>query len=94
MNKSLGTVARFPDEHKYQQNQGNTVLSFFGCAEATTGFVLKDIIYSGRESDSVPHRNLATDILMKLCSIYFGTGRDIYVNRYFASHVLVCNLLQ
>ena len=24
----------------------------------------------------------------------FGTGRDIYVDRYFTSHVLVCNLLQ
>jgi len=31
---------------------------------------------------------------MKLCSVYFGTGRDIYVDRYFTSHGLVCNLLQ
>ena len=31
---------------------------------------------------------------MKLCLVYFGTGRDIYVDRYFTSHGLVCNLLQ
>ena len=52
------------------------------------------MIYSERESDSGPYRNLATDIVMKLCSVYFGTGRDIYVDRYFTSHGLVCNLLQ
>ena len=52
------------------------------------------MIYSGRESDSGPHRNLANDIVIKLCSVYFGTGRDIYVDWYFTSHGLVCNLLQ
>ena len=52
------------------------------------------MIYSERESDSGPHRNLANDIVMKLCSVYFGTGRDVYVDRYFTSHSLVCNLLQ
>ena len=31
---------------------------------------------------------------MKSCLVYFGTGRDIYVDRYFTSHGLVCNLLQ
>ena len=52
------------------------------------------MIYSGRESDSAPHRNLANDIVMKLCSVYFDTGRDIYVDRYFTFHGLVCNLLE
>ena len=54
------------------------------------------MIYSGRESYLGPHRNFATNIVMKLCSVYFGTGRDIYsyANRYFTSHSLTCNLLQ
>ena len=52
------------------------------------------MIYSGRESDSVPHRNLANDIVMKLFLVYFGTRRDIFVDRYFTSHDLVRNLLQ
>ena len=69
-------------------------VKFFWLCEATTGFALKGMIYSGRESDSVPHRNFAHDIVMKLCSVYFGAGRDIYVDRYFTSHGLVCNLLQ
>ena len=69
-------------------------VKFFWLCEATTGFALKGMIYSGRKSDSAPHRNLANDIVMKLCPIYFGTGRDIYVDRYFTSHGLVCNLLQ
>ena len=52
------------------------------------------MIYSRRESDLGPHRNFANDIVMKLCSVYFGTVRDIYVDRHFISHGLVCNLLQ
>ena len=31
---------------------------------------------------------------MKLYSVYFDTGRDIYVDRFFTSHGLVCKLLQ
>ena len=30
--------------------------------------------------------------MLKLCSVYFSTGRDIYVDRYFTSHCLVCIL--
>ena len=66
----------------------------FWLCEATTGFALKGMIYSRKDSDSGPYKNLANDIAMKLCSVYFGTGRDIYVDRYFTSHGLVCNLLQ
>ena len=69
-------------------------VKFFWLCEATTGFAPNGMIYSERESDSGPHRNLTNDIVMKLCSVYFGTGRDIYVDRYFTSHGLVCNLLQ
>ena len=69
-------------------------VKFFWLCEATTGFALNGMIYSGRESDSAPHTNLANDIVMKLCLVYFGTGRDIYVDRYFTSHGLVCNLLE
>ena len=64
-------------------------VKFFRLCEATTGLALKSMVYSGRESDSVPHRNLADDVVMKLCSVYFDTGRDIYVDRFFTSHGLV-----
>ena len=69
-------------------------VKFFWLCEATTGFALKGMIYSGREFGSGPHRNLANDIVIKLCLVYFGTGRDIYVDLYFTSRALVCNLLQ
>ena len=49
-------------------------VKLFWLCEATTGFALKDMIYSGKESDSEPHRNLANEIVIKLCSVYFGTG--------------------
>ena len=64
-------------------------IKFFWLCEATTGFALKGMFFSGRESDSVLHRNLADDVVMKLCSVYFDTGRDIYVDRFFTSHGLV-----
>ena len=44
-------------------------VKFFWLCEATTGFALKDMIYSGKDSDSGPHKNLANDIVMKLCSV-------------------------
>ena len=68
-------------------------VTFFWLCEATTGFALHGMIYSGREENNAPHRNLANDIVMNLCSVYYGTGRDIYVDRYFTTHELVCNLL-
>ena len=86
-------MGRFLDEHTCQLNQKNAV-EFFWLCEATTGFALKGMIYSERESDLVTHKNLANDIVIKLCSVYFGTGRDIYIDRYFTSHGLVCNLMQ
>ena len=67
---------------------------FFWLCEATTGFALKAMIYSGRESDSVPHRNFSNDIVMKLCSVYFGADHHIYDDWYFTAHGLVCYLLQ
>ena len=69
-------------------------VKLFWLCKAIAGFALTGMIYSGRESDSGFHRNLSNDIVMQLCSVYFGTGRDIYVDRYFTSHGLVCNLLQ
>ena len=69
------------------------VLSFFGICEAATGFALHGMIYSGRKENNAPHQNLANDIVMNLCSVYYGIGRDIYVDRYFTTHELVCNLL-
>ena len=51
------------------------------------------MIYSDRKENNTPYRNLANNIVMNLCSVYYGTGRDIYVDRYFTTHGLVCNLL-
>ena len=50
------------------------------------------MIYSGREENNAPYRNLANDIAMNSCSVYYGTGRNIYVDRYFTTHEL-CNFL-
>ena len=68
-------------------------VKFFCSCEATTGFVLHGMIYSGREENNAPHRNLENHIVMNMCSVYYGTGRHIYVDRYFTTQELVCNLL-
>ena len=68
-------------------------VKFFWLCEATTGFALYGMIYSGREENNAPHRNLGNDIVMNLCSVYYGIGRYIYVDRYFTTHELVWNLL-
>ena len=63
-------------------------VQFFWLCEATTGFVLHGIIYSGREENNAPHQNLANNIVMNLCSVYYDTGRDIYVDKYFTTQVV------
>ena len=68
-------------------------VKFFWLCKATTEFAFYGIIYSGREENNAPHRNLANNIVMNLCSVYYSIGRDIYVDRYFTTHELVCNLL-
>ena len=47
--------------------------------EATTGFALHGMIYSGREENNAPHQNLANNIVMHLCSV---------VDRCFTAHGL------
>jgi len=69
-------------------------VTFFGCAKPQQLSLWMAWFILAENLDSGSHRNLANDIVMKLCSVYFGTGRDIYVDRYFTSHGLVCNLLQ
>ena len=68
-------------------------VKFFWLCEATTGFAFHGMIYSGREENNAPHRNLENNIVMNLCSVYYGTGPDIYADKYFTAHGLVCNLL-
>ena len=90
----VGYRGKIPGKTYMPSKPRKNGVKLFWLCEAKTGFALNGIIYSGRESDSGLHRNLANDIVMQLCSVYFGTGRDIYVDRYFTSHGLVCNLLQ
>ena len=68
-------------------------VKFFWLCKATTGFALYGMIYSGREENNASQRNLANNIVMNLCSVYYVTGRDIYVDRCFTTHRLLCNLL-
>ena len=89
----VGFVAKSQAKHICPKNQESMVLSFFWLCEATTEFALYDMIYSGREENNTPHQNLANDIVMNLCSVYYGIDQDIYVDRYFITHELVCNLL-
>ena len=69
-------------------------LKVFWLAEARSGFALNAKIYSGRDRDAPPHRNLAMDIVMELTAPYFNTGRDIITDNYFTSHQLAVSLLQ
>ena len=50
-------------------------------------------IHLGREAHLASQRNLANDLVLTLCSVYFETGRDVYLDRYFTSHSLVCIML-
>ena len=90
----VGYRGKIPRKRYKSSKPRKYSVKFFRLCEATTGFAQNGMIYSGKGSDSGPHRNLANDTVMQLCSVYFGAGPDIYVDRYFTSHGLVCNILQ
>lgn len=69
-------------------------LKVFWLAEARSGYALNAKIYSGKDRDAPPHRNLGMDIVMELTAPYFNTGRDIVTDNYFTSHQLAVSLLQ
>ena len=47
--------------------------------QATTDFPMNGTMYTGIAADSASHKNLANDLMMNLCFVYFETGRDIYI---------------
>ena len=65
-------------------------VKFFWLCEATTGFALKSIIYSGRKSDWGPHRNFANDIVIKLCSVFFLVQVETYMLTGILSFMAWC----
>jgi hypothetical protein len=56
-------------------------LKWFWVCESKTGFALNGLIYSGRQQNEPARRNLATDVVLELCSPFSVTGRDIYTDR-------------
>lgn len=68
-------------------------IKFYWICESATGFALFGMIYSGRRANEPVHHNLARDIVMTLSAPFFGTGRDIVMDRYFTSHALIVELL-
>ena len=68
-------------------------IKIFWMCEATTGYALNAVIYTGRENGHV-HRNLAMDIVLQLTHPYNGSGRNICCDNYFTSHALALRLLE
>lgn len=67
-------------------------IKFFWICESSTGFALKGMIYTGRQVGEPQHVNLSRDVVMELAQPFFGTGRDVVMDRYFTSHALACEL--
>jgi hypothetical protein len=61
--------------------------------ERVSGFSLNAKIYTGKEENQV-YRGLARDVVMELCSPFYGSGRDIVTDNYFTSHELAVKLLE
>lgn len=69
-------------------------IKFYWLCESPSGCALNGFIYTGRRPGEAPHRNLARDIVLKFTEPYFRTGRDIFMDRFFTSHQLACDLLE
>ena len=69
-------------------------LKVFWLAEAHTGFALNAIIYTGRERNAAPHRNLGQDVVTELVRPYYTTGREVVTDNFFTSHSLAVALLE
>ena len=74
---------KIPGRTLIPSNSKKYGVEFFWLRETTTGFALKGVIYSGKESNSGLHRNLANDIAMRLCSVYL-----VQVETYMLTGIL------
>ena len=52
------------------------------------------MIYTGRQQHEEIHHNLVSDVVMRFASPYFGSGREIFTDRYFTSHSLAMQLVE
>ena len=89
----VGYCGRIPNRTYIQSKPQKYGLKIFWTWEPSSGYVLNDIPYGGKEGDQV-HRNLAQDNVMRLLEPYFGTGRDVCTDNFFTSYDLAKLLLQ
>lgn len=57
-------------------------------------YIEREIYDSGRQQGEDVHVDLAKDVVLELSEPYYGTGRDIYMDRFFTSHSLAIELLR
>lgn len=69
-------------------------VKFYWLCDAENGYALSGTIYSGKSSDGVREVGIAEKTVLNLSSFYFNSGRNVFIDRYFTSRSLCCNLLQ
>ena len=84
---------RIPGRTYLPSKPGKYGLKIFWLAEAGSGFALNAKIYTGRNRNGPPERNLGEKVVMSLTEPYHNTGRDIVTDNFFTSHGLATSLL-
>jgi len=67
-------------------------IKIFWICDSSNGYALSGTIYSGKSSER--QCGLAENIVLKLATPFFGSGRNIFVDRYFTSFSLCNKLLE
>lgn len=66
-------------------------VKIFWLCDATNGYALNSLLYSGKQEERAV--GLAQSVVLELCRPYYGTKRNITVDRYFTSFPLCTALL-
>ena len=67
-------------------------VKIFWLCDALNGYALESYLYSGRQETRAV--GLAKNVVLHLTERFSGTGRNIYMDRYFSSHELFVLLLE
>jgi hypothetical protein len=67
-------------------------VKIFWCCEASTGFALNGKIYTGRQDNQEPERELGKKIVIYLVRPYYKTGRNMVKNNFSTPHSLAVDL--
>ena len=90
----LGYRGRVPGRTYMPSKPKKYGVKIFWSCEAKTGFALNGKIYTGRQQNREPERELGKKIVLNLLQPFYKSGRNVVTDNFFTSHSLAVELIK